>query len=224
VKVLDEGYIEYVESWGSDERIIEAARMSTNKGFQGWDTDARLLSYLWHNKHLSPFEMAGLVVEVQAPIFVFREWHRHRTQSYNELSARYTELPNLYYVPTIDRLMNGKQSSSNRQGSDDGFDQGTARRFQQDIVYAYEQVRRIYESLLRAGVAKELARVITPVGQYSRMRASANLRNWLQFLELRLPGNVQWETRSYAEAVANIVEERFPRTYALFRESMDGRS
>jgi len=120
--------------------------------------------------------------------------------------------------------MNGKQSSSNRQGSDDGFDQGTARRFQQDIVYAYEQVRRIYESLLRAGVAKELARVITPVGQYSRMRASANLRNWLQFLELRLPGNVQWETRSYAEAVANIVEERFPRTYALFRESMDGRS
>ena len=221
MKVLDEGYIEYVESWGSDERIIEAARMSTNKGFQGWDTDARLLSYLWHNKHLSPFEMAGLVVEVQAPIFVFREWHRHRTQSYNELSARYTELPNLYYVPTIDRLMNGKQSSSNRQGSDDGFDQGTARRFQQDIVYAYEQVRRIYESLLRAGVAKELARVITPVGQYSRMRASANLRNWLQFLELRLPGNVQWETRSYAEAVAAIVEEKFPRTYALFAEKLN---
>lgn len=90
IDLFDHGYVKEIEHWGSDERIVEAARMSTNKGFQGWDTDAKLLRYLYEHKHFSPFEMAGMVVEVQAPIFVFREWHRHRTQSYNELSARYT--------------------------------------------------------------------------------------------------------------------------------------
>jgi len=85
IKVLDHGYIKLVESWGSDERIIEAARMSTEKGFLGWGTpekpgDEKLLGYLYKNKHMTPFEMSGWIIEVQAPIFVFREWHRHRTQ------------------------------------------------------------------------------------------------------------------------------------------------
>jgi hypothetical protein len=93
-------YVQAIEGWGRDERIIEAARMSTGKGFQGWDTDAKLLAFLYNNKHATPFEMAGLVIEVKAPIFVFREWHRHRTQSYNEMSARYIPLPDENYVPT----------------------------------------------------------------------------------------------------------------------------
>src|SRR5690606_23323400 len=102
MKVLDHGYVRLVEAWGSDERIIEAARMSTGKGFLGWGPkedgkpgDEKLLRYLWEHKHATPFEMAGLVVEVQAPIFVFREWHRHRTQSFSELSARYVPMPDL---------------------------------------------------------------------------------------------------------------------------------
>src|SRR3990172_2230213 len=104
-RVLDAGYIELVEHWGSDERIIEAARMSTGKGFQGWDKDEKLLAYLYNNKHATPFEMAGMVIEVKAPIFVFREWHRHRTQSYNEMSARYIPLPDENYIPSVERLM-----------------------------------------------------------------------------------------------------------------------
>jgi thymidylate synthase (FAD) len=83
--------------------------------------DEKLLRYLYEHKHLTPFEMCGLTIEVQAPIFVFREWHRHRTQSYNELSARYTELPNLFYIPDNERLMAAKQSKKNKQGSEDGF-------------------------------------------------------------------------------------------------------
>src|SRR5438105_1019122 len=121
IEILDHGYVRLIESWGSDERIIESARMSTDKGFKGWPEDEKLLRFLWQNKHHTPFEMAGLTIEVQAPLIVFREWHRHRTQSYNEMSGRYTVLPDLYYVPCLERVMNGKQSSKNKQGSELGF-------------------------------------------------------------------------------------------------------
>src|SRR5436190_1143352 len=122
IKVLDHGYLALVESWGSDERIVEAARMSTDKGFVGWGTsdapgDEKLLKFLYENKHATPFEMGGLIVEVQAPIFVFREWHRHRTQSYNELSARYTPLPDVNYVPTVDRLMVNAGTTNKQAGT-----------------------------------------------------------------------------------------------------------
>lgn len=219
--VLDHGYIELVEHWGSDEKIIEAARMSTNKGFLGWGDnekpgDERLLRYLWTHKHHTPFEMAGLTVEVQAPIFVFREWQRHRTQSYNELSARYTALPDLMYVPSIQRLMEGKQSNANKQGSATGITEAEAAIQQSLIRETAEHVRRVYLDLLERGLSRELARVIVPVGQFSRMRASANLRNWLSFLTLRTEAGAQWEIRQYAEALATIVGKLFPRTYDLW--------
>ena len=247
-RVLDHGYVRPIEHWGSDERIIEAARMSTAKGFQGWgpvesrctaahdaenerpchvccDTgkvsragDERLLRYLWEHKHATPFEMAGLVVEVQAPIFVFREWHRHRTQSYNELSARYTEVPELYYVPSIDRLRSGGQGKANKQGSGEALSETAASYSHTTIDESSEMSFAEYRRLLRDGVAREIARLVLPVNTYSRMRASANLRNWLSFLTLRLDEAAQWEMRVYAEAVGALVAERFPRTWALFEE------
>lgn len=256
LEILDHGHVELVESWGSDERIIEAARMSTDRGFQGWGPkctacgdafdaperpcpkpkgreyvdsgrgghvftepgDEKLLRYLWSNKHATPFEMAGLIIEVQAPIFVFREWHRHRTQSYNELSARYTALPDLFYVPGVERLMHGKQGGSNRQGSTEGFTLTEAEDFRSYMTGCYGMARSQYEQLLSQGVARELARLVIPVAQYSRMRASANLRNWLGFLTLRQAAGAQWEIRQYANAVAKLVAERFPRTAALYAE------
>lgn len=221
ISVLDQGYVKYIEHWGSDERIIEAARMSTDKGFKGWPEDEKLLSFLWENKHHTPFEMAGLIIEVQAPIFVFREWHRHRTQSYNELSARYTALPDLYYIPSIERLMNGKQASKNKQSSEAGFSEQQAIDLQANLKASYIHSRAIYEFLLEQGVAREIARVIVPVGQYSRMRASANLRNWLAFLTLRQASGAQWEIRQFANAVGQIIADKFPRTYALFSEGSE---
>lgn len=223
IDVLDYGYVELIEGWGSDERIIEAARMSTAKGFQGWGTaeapgDEKLLGYLWRNRHYTPFEMAGMTIEVQAPIFVYREWHRHRTQSYNELSARYTQLPDMFYVPNIDRLMAAKQGQKNKQGSDRGFTENQALAIQTALRAHYRECREEYERLLEFGVAREIARLVIPVAQYSRMRASANLRNWLQFLGLRLPPNAQFEIRKYAEAVATLIQSRHPRTWELFQE------
>lgn len=226
VQVLDHGYVELIETWGSDERIVEAARMSTGKGFLGWGPredgtlgDEKLLKYLWENKHATPFEMGGMVIEVQAPIFVFREWHRHRTQSYNELSARYTPLPDVNYVPTVERLMMNAGGSNKQAGTVSGaqtLTEDRARAFQEELRVIYRDQEHLYQSALERGVPKELARVHLPVGRYSRMRASANLRNWLAFLTLRLAPQAQWEIRKFAGEVARIVESSFPRTYALF--------
>jgi len=254
-QLLDHGYVEAIEHWGSDERIIEAARMSTDKGFQGWGPkdcecagvslrdgmcakewdadcskckgtgnvpgDEKLLRYLWEHKHATPLEMAGLTIEVQAPIFVFREWHRHRTQSYNELSARYTPMPDLNYLPTVERalLNGGTNKQAGTVGGADVLEEDTARDWLTSLVDFYTTAEDLYQQGLRAGVPKELARLVIPVGRYSRMRASANLRNWLAFLTLRNDPAAQWEIRQYALAVQAILAERFPRTLELFAGS-----
>lgn len=223
VTVLDHGYVELVESWGSDERIIEAARMSTAKGFLGWGTDEvpgdeKLLKFLWDNQHATPFEMAGAIIEVQAPIFVFREWHRHRTQSYNEMSARYTPLPDVNYIPTVERLM--MNSKTNKQaGTVKGaaeMTQRIAEIYLDELREAYRTDERLYQLALAGGVPKELARIHLPVGRYSRMRASAVLRNWLAFLTLRMAPGAQWEIRQFANAVHDMLVPLFPRTLGLF--------
>lgn len=247
VKVLDHGYVSLVESWGADERIIEAARMSTGKGFLGWggckadyadptlpqcghcgashkpegQGDEKLLRYLWENHHATPFEMAGMTIEIQAPIFVFREWHRHRTQSYNEMSARYTPLPDLNYIPTVDRLL--INSKSNKQaGTVAGAAELTAdgaEAFRERLRICYDGQESLYQDALAMGVPKELARVHLPVGRYSRMRASANLRNWLGFMTLRSTAKnpaAQWEIRQFADVVGGMLAQAFPRTMDLF--------
>lgn len=264
IQLLDHGYLQYIEHWGSDERIIESARMSTGGGFKGWgpyfqcrncgckwrdchngtislfdaeqhtcdecedDTvacsdkssgDERLLSYLYRNKHATPFEMAGLTVEVQAPIFVFRQWHRHRTQSYNEASARYMPLPDLNYIPSVERLMVG--TSANKQAGTHGngvLDVGGAQSFRCELDEIYEEAEGLYRAALRRGVPKELARIHLPVARYSVMRASANLRNWLAFMTLRSDSHAQEEIRVYSDAVGKIIAEQFPRTWELFEE------
>lgn len=271
VEVLDHGYVELIETWGSEERIIEAARMSTSKGFEGWGGgaccmpcleaerlsdagtlgmagdsipveqrfrtygdrlraaqcvcrgsgrkvgDEKLLRYLWEHRHHTPFEMAGAIFEVKAPIFVFREWHRHRTQSFNELSARYTPLPNENYVPSTARCIplgdrNRQAGSATTHLATDGeiADWITA------LQLVYADAQAVYQRGLDLGIPKELARLPVPVARYSRMRASANLRNWLHFLSLRQDPNAQAEIRAYADAVAEMLRTAFPRTLALF--------
>lgn len=276
-QLLDHGYIELVEHWGSDERIVEAARMSTDKGFRGWGGapcpecraagrlseydgllkddlaaiharqncktcsgrpgraigeqykdepgyepgDEKLLRYLYEHKHATPFEMAGLIVEVQAPIFVFREWHRHRTQSYNEMSARYMPLPDVNYMPTVERLMLNAGASNRQAGTVKGSSELTAEaaeQFRSALGVGYDALQTGYEAALADGVPKELARLILPVARYSKMRASANLRNWLAFLTLREAPQAMWEIRQYAHALSDFVKQLFPRTHALYAE------
>lgn len=259
-KILDHGYLKLVEAWGSDQRIVEAARMSTGKGFLGWGPvcrtcnqpsesaeekcpspspgvplvdcgrgghyfdqpgDEKLLCYLWENKHATPFEMAGATFEVQAPIFVFREWHRHRVPfGYNEASARYAPLPDLNYVPSVDRLILGGGHLTKQAGTIAGAEaltQNAAEQFQDRLRRCYSEQEDLYRWALEAGVPKELARVHLPVARYSRMRATGNLRGWLAFLTLRDHEKAQWEIRCYAKGIASYLAELFPRTYAIFR-------
>ncbi len=254
-KILDHGFVKFIEAYGSDERIIEAARMSTDKGFNGWGSmcsdcngtglgpdrlvmssdgpedvtqdpcavcdgkggtvgDEKLLKYM------TPFEMGGLIIEVQAPLFVFREWHRHRVPfGYNEMSARYTPMPDINYVPSIERLMMNAGTSNKQAGTIKGSEEMTESRaatFQEDLRASYGAAQVEYERALHMGVPKELARLVIPVGRYSRMRATGNLRGWLAFLTLRAHPAAQWEIRQFAEAVGKLVADHFPRTWKLF--------
>lgn len=231
IDVLDHGYIRHVESWGKGDAgldadfevqdnecgIIEAARQSTQGSFRGWDLDAKLLKFMYDHKHATPFEFAGMVIEVQAPIFVFREWHRHRTQSYNEMSARYAPLPNINYLPTWDRCHDGASANKQAQGVAK-FDPANANVWLCDLDDFYLLAERLYQQGLSAGIPKEIARLCLPVGRYSRMRASTNLRNWLAFLTLRMDPQAQWEIRQFANAVGKIISREFPRTWELFAE------
>lgn len=223
IDVLNGGYVRLIESWGSDERTVEAARMSTAKGFLGWGTpeapgDEKLLAHLWNNNHATPFEMAGLTVEVKAPIMVFREWHRHRTQSFSERSARYTPLPDDNYVPSVERILAGANTATTNkqaQGSGRAVTSAEAQAWLMDLESVYASAQRVYERGLALGIPKELARLPVPVGRYSVMRASANLRNWIGFLKLRCDPAAQWEIRACADAVAAMVAHAFPRTHAV---------
>jgi thymidylate synthase (FAD) len=257
--VLDNGYLKVKQTWGSDEEIIETARMSTDKGFLGWDPgpcptcagrgitqnsisctdcgsrgtvpgDAKLLRYLYEHKHSTPFEFAGLTIECQAPIMVYREWHRHRTQAYSEMSARYVQMPNLHYVPSVRRIIESSKKSGNRQASGGGVlhvpgvesmtEIAHAEAIRSQIHAEQQRVYEQYECLLSYGVSKEIARLNTPVARYSRMRATGNLRNWLAFLTLRMDLAAQFEIRQYAWCVGDVISKAFPRTWELYFESM----
>lgn len=250
ISVLDHGYVELIETWGVGKEgrdlyvendydsawavddcdfevgIIEAARQSTQGSFRGWDQDAKLLKHLYTNDHDTPFEFSGMVIEVQAPIMVFREWHRHRTQSYNEASARYAPLPDLYYEPDVDhvkdRAAQAWAKESNKQA------QSMAKpdwALIEEWVKNDKEISRLlethYQQGLAIGIPKELARKKMPVDHYSKMRASANLRNWLGFMTLRCDSDAQWEIRQFANAVAQIVAEKFPKTFALWQAQND---
>ena len=237
VELLDHGYLKIVDVWGrdgladelgaGDHAIIAAARQSTQKSFQGWGTnehpgDEKLLRFLHTNGHSTPFEFCGATFEVQAPIFVFREWHRHRVPfGYSEASARYAPLPDLNYIPTVDRLMRiARAASANKQaGTAPDAAQLTeagAQLFRRQLEMKYASDEAHYRDALAMGVPKELARIGLPVGRYSKMRATGNLRGWLGFCALRSAPNAQEEIRVYSQAVETMLRQHFPRTMTLF--------
>lgn len=184
-----------------------------------WSNDEKLLAFMFNNDHSTPFEFAGMTIEVQAPILVFREWHRHRTQSYNEMSARYAPLPDLNYVPTMERLFLTQKNNTQAQAVKGSqlLTQKAADAWLYRLNEFYAMAEALYQAGLEAGIPKEIARIVLPVGRYSRMRASSNLRNWLAFVTLRAAPNAQWEIQQYANAVADLLMMHFPHTMKLFK-------
>ena len=218
IKLLDHGYLKLLDVMGSDEDIVYAARIST-RGLRSKNDDRRLLDYLIRHDHLSPLEMAELKFEVKAPIFVARQWFRHRTGNYNEISGRYTRLPEDIYIPENLR----GQDHVNRQGSVEGTP-GDLEHLEEAYREHVVRSRELYERLLEHGVARELARAILPLSQYTVFIYKSDLRNLLHFLKLRLDSHAQYEIRVYAEAIEGIVARLFPLTHEAWRRNVrDGK-
>lgn len=217
IKVLDHGLVRLVDHMGSDLAIVRNARVSFDAEWRtGEDEgkDAKLIDYLLKNRHTSPFEAVSFTFEIKAPIFVFRQWHRHRTWSYNEVSARYAELPEEFYVPELEQITtpaaNNKQSRTldqHPQASD----------VQQMIRNSCTKAFLDYKVMLEMGVPRELARSVLPVGTYSHMFACVDLHNLFHFLSLRMHAHAQYEIRVYAEAMLALIEPIVPVAVKSFR-------
>lgn len=208
VDVLDHGYVRLVDSMGNDLSVARAARVSYDAAWRAGEdhgSDAKLINYLWKNHHTTPFEAVTFTFEIKAPIFVFRQWHRHRTWSYNELSARYRPLPAEFYVPAPDKI--GVQSKDTKQARADGPENVVAaEHIKATCAYAF----RAYQMLLDDGVPRELARSVLPVSTYSHMFATVDLLNLMKFLTLRCDSHAQYEIRVYADAMRDLVRPIVP--------------
>lgn len=202
LEVLDHGYVRLVDWMGDDQAVVRSARVSYNAKPRNDGSDEKLIRYLYRNAHTSPFEAVTVTFEVKAPIFVLRQWHRHRTWSYNEVSARYTELPEEFYVPELDQITT--QSSSNKQMRTDEANVNA------DVIRDWmtqhnEDAFRRYKRMLLNGCPRELARTILPVATYSTMFATVDLHNLMHFLRLRLHEHAQHEIQVYAQAMRSLV-------------------
>lgn len=208
-------HVQLISSMGSDETIVQSARMSTSSQGKTWEEGGeRLLGYLWRNKHLGPFEFVAMTCELTVPMFVARQIMRHRTFAYNEASARYSEVGCGYYAPQAWRVQSGAGNKQSSEGSLAGIWELTAN---QIYAEAADHARRAYEDLLRLGVAREQARMVLPQSTWTTFRMTGNLRNWLHFLSLRTHEGAQAETRVVAEELSEIVKQVAPKTWELWR-------
>lgn len=219
IKVLDHGFVRLVDHTGGDISIARAAKVSYDAAWRaGVDkgSDDKLIHYLWDNQHTTPFEAVTFTFEVQAPIFIFRQWHRHRTATVNELSARYRELPELFYVP--DPATIGEQSSSSKQARvmTEELDNAAAFLIRKSCEEAFD----VYRKLLLMKVPREIARSVLPLATYSHMFWTVNLLNLLKFLGLRSHPHAQWEMQQYARAVFDVAQEVAPVAFAAWQASI----
>ena len=220
INVLDHGFVRYIDHMGTDKRICEAARISYKSPSKGKEQDQKLLNYLWKNKHTSPFEMVKLTLNIKMPIFVMRQYVRHRMQNLNEVSARYTELPNEFYIPNEWR----RQDTKNKQGSvvEGHFNPSVSlQEFDSSLEFytstdaLKEHCRRsyiLYQRMLDAGIAREMARMVLPLNIYTEIYACWDMKNLLHFITLRDDAHAQMEIQEYGKAIKSICKELFPMT------------
>lgn len=223
IKCLDHGYVRYIDHMGTDKTIVEAARVSYKSPSKGDEQDKKLLQYLWKNKHTSPFEMCKLQLNIKLPIFVMRQYVRHRMQNLNEMSARYTQLPNEFYIPDAWR----PQDTKNKQGSvetenwnpyikygiksidENGVNSGP-KNATECLTDFCESSYKLYEDMLEAGIAREMARMVLPVNIYTEIYCCWDLKNLIHFIGLRDDSHAQAEIVEYGRAIKKIAKELFP--------------
>jgi thymidylate synthase (FAD) len=214
-RVLDAGFVRLVDHMGDDASVVRSARVSYGIGSKGVDEDAKLINYMMRNGHTSPFEHVQFTFHVKCPLFVARQWQRHRTWSYNELSARYAPVREEFYIPEAHQVR--LQSATNKQGSAEPMDAEAAALSVGDMEQVYSYAYETYKELIAAGVARELARSVLPVGMYTQFYGSVNLHNLLHFMELRQDEHAQYEIRVYANALEALIDQYVPVSLAAWR-------
>ncbi len=210
-KVLDKGFLRLVEFMGGDNAVVQAARVSYGKGLKGEEKDKKLIFYLMEHEHMTPFEHSVFKFHVKTPIFVARQWFRHRWGSYNEISGRYTQYPDEFYMPSRLRV----QSKKDKQMSEFG-DVEEEKILLEKMRNIQEESFRIYRELLERGVAREVARIICPLSTYTQFYWTVNARSLMNFLRLRLDIHAQYEIREYAKCILEVFKEKMPWTYEAF--------
>lgn len=220
--VLDQGFValEYMAPEKDPElQIVNAARVSFGKHKKVIDpSDEGLLRYLIQNRHGTPFEMVEFCFHVRVPIFVAREWHRHRIASYNEISGRYTKLAMDFYMPD-DLAIRRQEGKPGAYKMVPLLDPPKIYGVRSTIQAAYAHAEQAYTKLLDAGIAKELARTVLPVGIYTEFYAKTNVRSWMNFISLRNHDHALYEIRVYAAEIEKMIKERLPITMKHFEEN-----
>ncbi len=211
------GYMELVDVMGDDLSIVNAARVSYNSESDEFtDRDKKLIKFLAKHKHWTPFEQNSLKFRVKCPIYIARQWMKHRCWVFNEISARYTVFDNTIYQPTQFR----EQAEKNKQASVEAksLDQNKAAKLYED---ACKQTIDAYKQLLELGVCREQARGVLPVGSHTEFITTVNLRNFMHWYVLRAPSEAQWEIQQYAHAAIKLVKQKFPVAIQCFEELRD---
>lgn len=213
--VLDHGFVRVVDYMGDDSSIVQAARVSYGAGTKAVSEDRGLIRYLMRNRHTSPFEMCEIKFHIKLPIFVARQWIRHRTANVNEVSGRYSVMPEEFYVPHVQDVQpQAKDNKQGRNGTLPKDDVDTFRRVCQNNHRDFDD----YNGIVGNGVARELARINLPLSTYTEWYWKIDLHNLLHFLKLRMDGHAQKEIRDYANILAEIVKKWVPHTFEAFED------
>jgi thymidylate synthase (FAD) len=219
IPVLDHGFVRVVDYMGDDAAVVQAARVSYGRGTRKTSEDEGLIRYLMRHHHSTPFEMCEIKYHVKLPIFVARQWIRHRTANVNEYSARYSIMDKDFYIPEPAQL--ATQSANNRQGRGEILDADTAQRVMKLLRDDAEQTYGHYEDMLDAegiGLARELARMNLTLNTYTQWYWKTDLHNLFHFLRLRADAHAQYEIRVYAEAMLETVKAWVPLSYGAFSD------
>ena len=222
IEILDHGFVYLVDYMGNDEAIEQAARVSYGSGTRQVNETTGLLRYLMRGEHTSPYEMVEFKFHAKMPIFVARQWVRHRTASINEQSARYSVVESEFYIPDPEVI--SVQSVDNKQGRGANVSTGYAEEIRVKLSDYYSGAHNLYDLLLngegedRPGIARELARIPLPVATYTEWYWKIDLHNLLHFLKLRMDPHAQWEMRQYANAMAEIVKNSVPICWKAFED------
>ncbi|GHV70116.1 flavin-dependent thymidylate synthase [Spirochaetia bacterium] len=219
--VLDKGFIRLVDYLGGDERVVQSARVSYGEGTKSYREDAALIDYLLRHRHTSPFEQVILTFHVKLPIFVARQWIRHRTARLNEISGRYSVMKDDFYLPASENV--SLQSKDNKQGrSAEPMDKDLSAQVLASLKAGQKKAYADYTELVDEGIARELARVNLPLSLYTEWYWQIDLHNLFHFLELRLDTHAQLEIRLYAEALLDIAKKVAPRCCESFERHISG--